>query len=94
MPPITAASSSTAQPAGDQKRVALPQHTIEFGERVHGFGRRELRYRAAAGREDAAPEPRGAFRHLLSDPTIADDPDRAPQHFAMPPALERGEPGA
>ena len=71
MPPITAASSSTAQPAGDQKRVALPQHTIEFGERVHGFGRRELRYRAAAGREDAAPIQRSSqavkfIRHTAS----------------------------
>jgi hypothetical protein len=32
---------------------------------------------------NAAFEPRGAFRHLAPDPAVANDPDRAPQHFAM-----------
>ena len=34
---------------------------------------------------------RSSQTELPPDPTIADDPDRAPQHLAVRPALERGE---
>jgi hypothetical protein len=45
-------------------------------------------WRPGCGCEDAAFEACGAFRHLTSDPAVADDPDRAPQDFAMRAAAE------
>jgi RND family efflux transporter MFP subunit len=61
----------------------LRQHTIKFDERVNSFCWRGLCYRAAVGGENAAFEPRGAFRHLTPDPTIPDDPDRTSQHLEL-----------